>query len=449
MPADHSESGDADIRMAYHSIAQNGTLNWLLLSYGKWAGGLRLFAAGSRGISELKRHITDENIYFAFCRESVDETHYYVTIAYIPEGVSGLRRTRAISTSRTVQSWFKVTQAMLTITRLEDLTSDTVIKSIRVNELPPVPMFADSIARTTSEFYNTQKSLPLAPVAEDSFRRSQSVGESHNLPPQRYRSPVRDFGNPAERAKRRQETQRRQEIEDEIAAREEALRQARIKREKEEVIRKHEEEERRRRESLEQDLRRAASLKAEKEEEERAASELRVIERELKKRVDAEKRLNEARRIEASRREEQRRLDELERLEEEARRQIEDVKQMSRTTALQLRKARLSGGDHIIHRGWVTMQNANSLVWRRRWFELTETSMKLYKNDKDLSKVLDTVELTGRIAGVKEWSDGFEELRAMPHSFAVVFSGSQESLSAYTDSSREKADLAGFLLTYV
>jgi len=376
--------------------------------------------------------------------------HYYATVAYIPESVTGLRRTRAVSTSRTVQSWFKVSQAMLTVSRLEDLTPAAIIKSVRANELPQVPMLADSIARTSSELYGDEKTLPPVPIIEDVIRRSQSTGPgSRSSSPQRYRSPVPDFGSPAERTKRRQEAQRRQMVEDEIAAREEALRQARIKREKEEIIRKHEEEERKRRASLEQELRRAATLKAEKEEEERVAAELRVMERELKKRLDSEKRFAENQRIEASRREEQRRLDELARLEEEARQQVEDVKQMSRATALKLRKARLGGGDRIIHRGWVTIQNAKSLVWRRRWLELTETSMRLYKNDKDLSKVLDSVELSGQVVGVKEWSDGFEELRAMPHSFAIVFAGHRDPMLAYTDSSREKADLAGFLLTYV
>lgn len=84
---------------------------------------------------------------------------------------------------------------------------------------------------------------------------------------------------------------------------------------------------------------------------------------------------------------------------------------------------------------------------------------------QELGKVLDTIELQGRLRGVKEWSDGFEELRAIEHSFALDFGDLQEPISAYTDSAREKvsllltssvyvltspqADMAGFLLTYV
>ena len=87
-----------------------------------------MFAAGARGITELRQNVSEDNVYFAFIRESVDDARFYATIAYIPEGVSGLRRStfaalivlhaadisfvrpvaRALATARTVQSWFKV-----------------------------------------------------------------------------------------------------------------------------------------------------------------------------------------------------------------------------------------------------------------------------------------------------------------------------------------------------
>ena len=75
-------------------------------------------------------------------------------------------------------------------------------------------------------------------------------------------------------------------------------------------------------------------------------------------------------------------LDELARQVENAKIKVEEVKQMSAATASKLREHRLREWNGVVLRGWVTIQNANSLVWRRRYFELTETSMKLYKNDK-------------------------------------------------------------------
>ncbi|KZV59899.1 hypothetical protein PENSPDRAFT_659868 [Peniophora sp. CONT] len=442
-----SDSPDADIRMAYQNVAHSGSLNWLLLSYGKWAGGLKLFAAGSRGISELRQNVTEDNVYFAFFRESVDNVRYYATVAYIPEAVSGLRRTRALATARTVQGWFKVSQAMLSITHRDGLTTDNIVKYIRSHQLPDVPAFSPPVSRQGS--YDPQKSLPRVPPTQDRMR-SPSMSSD---PPSRSGSPAptRGWGmlDPEERARRRQEAQLRKKAEDEAAAKQELLRQQRRKREKEDMLRQLEDEEMRRKAMLESDLRRAAMIKAEKEEEERLAEVNRVMERELKKRQDAERRSAETHRIEAWRMEEQRKIDELSRQVENAKIKVEEVKQMSAATASKLREHRLREWNGVLLRGWVTIQNANSLVWRRRYFELTETSMKLYKNDKELGKVLDTVELTGRLRGVKEWNDGFEELRAIEHSFALDFGDLQEPVSAYTDSAREKADMAGFLLTYV
>ncbi|VDB88600.1 unnamed protein product [Peniophora sp. CBMAI 1063] len=446
MSMSHNEVPDADIRMAYQNVAHSGSLNWLLLSYGKWAGGLKLFAAGSGGITELRHNVSEDNVYFSFIRESVDNVRFYATIAYIPEGVSGLRRTRALSTARTVQSWFKVSQAMLSITHRDGLTTDNIVKYIRMHQLPDVPAFSPPVSRQGS--YDPQKSLPRVPVVENRMRSASMASD----PPSRSGSPApRGWGmlDPEERARRRQEAQQRKKAEDEAAAKQEKLRLERRKREKEDLLRQLEDEERRRKEMLEADLRRAAMIKAEKEEEERLAEVNRVMERELKKRQDAERRSAETHRIEAWRMEEQRKLDELARQVENAKIKVEEVKQMSAATASKLREHRLREWNGVVLRGWVTIQNANSLVWRRRYFELTETSMKLYKNDKELGKTLDTVELQGRLRGVMEWSDGFEELRAIEHSFVLDFGGLQDPISAYTDTAREKADLAGFLLTYV
>jgi hypothetical protein len=345
---------------------------------------------------------------------------------------------------------------MLTLSTLDDLTPETIIRAARATQLPSQPPTSEPMTRSSSDRPDNHKALPPRPP-EHAVRRSPSAGpdcRGSSPGPNRLRSLV-DFGDPGERAKRRQEALLRQMAADETAAKEEELRQARIKREKAEILEQHEEEERTRREALEEELKRAAMVKAEKHEEERVAAELRINERELKKRMDAEKRLVESQRIEVWRKEEQRRLEDLAQQEETAMQQVELAKQMSRATALQLRAERLSGKDSILHQGWVTIQNANSLVWRRRWFHLNATSMTLYKNDKvilrsilpsqrtltceqDLGKVLDTIVLMGCVQCVKEWNHGFEELRAIPHSFAIVFRGEQGPVSAYTDTAKEK-----------
>lgn len=274
----------------------------------------------------------------------------------------------------------QVSQAMLSITHRDGLTTDNIVKYIRAHQLSDVPAFSPPVSR--QGFYDPQKSLPRVPVSENRMR-SASVS-SDPLSRSGSPAPGRGWGmlDPEERARRRQEAQLRKKAEDEAAAKQELMRQERRKREKEDLLRQLDDEERRRKEMLETDLKRAAMVKAEKEEEERLAEINRVMERELKKRQDAARRSAETHRIEAWRMEEQRKIDELARQVENAKIKVEEVKQMSAATAMKLREHRLRDWGGVLLRGWVTIQNANSLVWRRRYFELTDTSMKLYKNDK-------------------------------------------------------------------
>jgi hypothetical protein len=60
----------------------------------QWSPALKLFAAGSHGLPELKQCIeqSEQSIFFAFLRIFVDGMSCFATITYIPEGTSGLRR---------------------------------------------------------------------------------------------------------------------------------------------------------------------------------------------------------------------------------------------------------------------------------------------------------------------------------------------------------------------
>ena len=40
---------------------------------------------------------------------------------------------------------------------------------------------------------------------------------------------------------------------------------------------------------------------------------------------------------------------------------------------------------------------------------------------KETHKVIDSFELRGGVTGVKEWNQGYDDLRAIPFSFAVEF----------------------------
>lgn len=143
-----TESSDPDIRLAYRSIIQHGSLDWLVTSHishislqvdplnitsgspshtersaflhrftpnreiwrlivgditPQWTPGLKLSAAGSQGLSELKQCISqsEQSVFFVFCRLSVDGDDCFATITYLPEGTSGLRRGAPITRSIT------------------------------------------------------------------------------------------------------------------------------------------------------------------------------------------------------------------------------------------------------------------------------------------------------------------------------------------------------------
>lgn len=55
-----------------------------------------------------------------------------------------------------------------------------------------------------------------------------------------------------------------------------------------------------------------------------------------------------------------------------------------------------------------------------------------------MGQALESVELRGRISGLREWHEGYEELRALPHSFALEFKDGQGPWSIFLDSEEEK-----------
>jgi len=284
---------------------------------------------------------------------------------------------------------------MVTLSNSADLTSETIVTAALAYQPPHSDRSTtDQVNRSISDCNDLDKTLPHLPPVEPPIRRTQSSGSNKptNSSAITRLNVLPDFGDPLERAKRREEAHLRQIAAEEAAAKEENVRQMRIKREKAEILRRHEEEERQRRDSLEQELLLAAKLKAEKAEDERIAAEQKALQRDLKKRKDAEKRMADSQRIEAWRVAEQRRIDELAQQEQDALRMAEEAKQSSRISALRVRKECLSS-DGVLLKGWTTVQNPSSLVWRRRWFELTATGMLFYKNDK-VSSAIDHRRLT-------------------------------------------------------
>ncbi|THH16373.1 hypothetical protein EW146_g4260 [Bondarzewia mesenterica] len=275
-------------------------------------------------------------------------------------------------------------------------------------------------------------------VAKNNIRRSSS-SSTHPVD----RIVVLPDMDPHERARRRMEAQLKQKLDEEESFHQEALRQARIRAEREEQMRRDVEDERRRKLVLEQELQQSITLRRQRKEEERMEAEAWARELERRKREEKEKRLAHGRRLEAWRKEEAARVEEAASREEEEMREMQRRRARAKLDARKLRKEK-RGSDEVISKGWVTIQTNQSPVWKRRYFQLTASRFHLYKTEDDLTRPLDVIKLDDRVRAVCEWNEGFEELEAIPHSFAVVFADEQKTISMFTDSDHEKDVLMGF-----
>ncbi|KAJ7050473.1 hypothetical protein C8F01DRAFT_1178512, partial [Mycena amicta] len=245
-----------------------------------------------------------------------------------------------------------------------------------------------------------------------------------------------------ERARRRMELQRQREIEEEAALEEEAERQRLIKQQKEALLKELDEEEAQRRVSLEKELKFVAAKRRQREQLDRLEDERKQRELEEKKRIDRERRLAEHRRLEQWRKQQAVHAEEESRLAELSRRkETEDHKKKIQQVAAKLKNAK----DPDLFSGFVTMQNGDSLVWRRRYYKFVGSTVFFYRSPKDLTQVLEQVDLRGQIRALREWYEGFEDLKAIPFSFAVEFKGERELWSMFTDSEEAKYKFLGLL----
>lgn len=259
----------------------------------------------------------------------------------------------------------------MTISRLDDLTFSTILDAMPAppTSFPPVT----SILRSHSDAQDREKALPSAPGPVARTASEPPTFLSQRGPP--------NFGDPRTRSQQRETARRAAEAEERAVKQEEAARQARIKAERAAEAQQAEEAERIRREQLEQDLAHKSAARAAREEAERAEEERRVREREERRRRSAEKRAEETRRVEEWKREEERRREEMVRAEEELKRRAIEGREAARVAAAKRRRESRMDADSVLLSGWVTVQNAESVAWRRRYFQLTDAVMRLYHRE--------------------------------------------------------------------
>ncbi|PBK80445.1 hypothetical protein ARMGADRAFT_1056186 [Armillaria gallica] len=250
------------------------------------------------------------------------------------------------------------------------------------------------------------------------------------------------IADPAERARRRQVARRQRELEEAEVARQEEERQAEIQRMKEEQRRVEEQEERERRERIERDMRMSTLARRRKKEAEERAEEEKKRELAEKRIREREKRFEEHRRLEQWRTE-QARIKEEELRREEAERNMERAERNKRIEQMAARVKRDKSETMLA--GWATVQINDSLVWRRRYYKFIGDTMFFYRSPKDMNLVVDQIQLRGKLNGLKEWSDGYEELKAIPNSFAIEFKDDRGPCAMFCDTEEEKDKLLGVL----
>lgn len=261
------------------------------------------------------------------------------------------------------------------------------------------------------------------------------------LPP---RVPVKAYSpptmplTPEEKARRRLAAQRQSQQEKEAMLREEYERQETKRRERVEQERLEREEEEARKAVLQEELRAAALRKARLEREEREIEERRSQELRERKQLEKERRLQYTKEMERWRAEQMQRAEsQCSEKEEERRRSAEG----RRVRIARMNEEVFSTGRTDKMVGWVTVQPPDTLAWKRRYytFELghAESKMLLYGNPREVVQPLDALPLDGRVDSIAEWYEGFEELEAIPHSFALRFIDGVE-WRMFADSAEEK-----------
>ncbi|KAG6906691.1 hypothetical protein DXG01_012561 [Tephrocybe rancida] len=296
------------------------------------------------------------------------------------------------------------------------------------------------------------------PQQPDPQNQSVYLGQTHPGQQQAYEAPVvHSMSMPAglrgkwttepldasERLRKRQDELRQRQHEEEEARREEAkLKEIRRKR-KEQELKELAEAEARRRASIEEEVQLLAAERRRKEKLEKEEEERKRIEIEERKRIDRERRLEEHRRLEEWRKEQARMAEESARRAEETRRR-EEVERKKKIQVAEAKVKRNHNVDSLVS-GWVSMQTNDSLLWKRRFFKFIGTAAYFYRSPKDTQQYVDKIELRGTIRGLREWNEGYEDLEAIPHSFAIEFKDERGHWSMFSDSEEEKYKLLGLL----
>ncbi|KAG0254824.1 hypothetical protein DFQ27_006604 [Actinomortierella ambigua] len=395
---------DPAILEAYQEIISGTPVNWLILGYHDTRDKISLYSKGTEGLEELKSNLREEVLY-GFVR--IEDR--FALLAYVSDQVSGLRRARALVHGKAVGALFKQSHAQINSSSLAELSEDRVRARLGLIEGPPTPDPSGSpnmpssptpptaaprpVTPISPATPNQYANMPGTPVAEIDNPAVAAAAATAQLPspivanstssvpgsPSMRPSSPGSPGSPMQTHPTRTRTERQKEIE---AA------------------------ERRAREEMERQ-RQAEMVKRQRETQEREQREQELM---------AHKQALEL---------ERRRKEETDRVAREAmKKQLMEMERM--------RGAGLSG--------YVTIQNAGSPFWKRRFYAMRGQVLSLYRDENDRAPVAE-MHLGGQVAHIQDAS--LEVL--IPHSFAVdMHSGETHYFFSDTAKDKELA-IAGFM----
>ncbi|KDQ61634.1 hypothetical protein JAAARDRAFT_517134 [Jaapia argillacea MUCL 33604] len=443
-------SMDPKINHAY-KLVLNDRLRWFLFSTTDES--YRLYSTGNSGIDELKEKVTQDEVYYGCLREKWQGKPRQILIAYIPSSLPGATRAQALDRARELCQQFKIHHGFIKAEETNELSSQALTSILRMGGCQE----CGQILRSMSEQSESHKPLPQPPL----IRRTMTLSESMAPPlPPKDGDPLKNPNDPlfpryaqsssisaaqsrdknafvddprehvASRGYSRTNTE---SLTGEEMAEQEARRQHRLKQEKVASMQEYVLAEERRKAMLAQTLLEVANKRREREHEEAEAEKRHQIEVEAKRKADRE------RWIEKSEEAERWRLEQVKKAEAIAQGKEQDRK--SRVEARQtkvrdiLATSRAQGKD-FLHSCWISVQKSDSVTWRRRYLVLDWNGLRLYRSGNDMTQPLETV-FHQKLRGVKEWDEGYEELRSVTHSFAIEFLG-EEAWRMYTESEADK-----------
>lgn len=118
-----------DIRNAYDQVRDDSSeTNWLSMGYGSAKKNLDLYGSGQGGLEEFKASLKDDEVTYGYIRMIYGDSQRYkfVFIAYVPDGLSILTKSRANTHKPAITQYLKFLHTDIYATSLADIEEESI-----------------------------------------------------------------------------------------------------------------------------------------------------------------------------------------------------------------------------------------------------------------------------------------------------------------------------------